>query len=84
MGYFIAVYWHTSCRTRLGTATTVKVSRGTLGELERLRDELKARSLEETIRALIRKHRSELLAEAFGADRGRIRHFTEVDRGENR
>ncbi len=66
------------------SATTVKVSRSTLSELEKLRDELKARSLDEAIRALIRRHRMSALREALGADRGRIRAFTEEDRGEGR
>lgn len=67
----------------MGSATTVKVSRTTLTELEKLRDKLKARSLDDAIRALIRKHRHEVLREALGADRGRIRSFTEEDRGED-
>jgi len=68
----------------MGSATTVKVSRTTLLELEKLRDKLKKNSLDEAIRALIGKHRQELLREAFGSDRGRIKSFTEVDRGEDR
>ena len=38
-------------------STTVKVSRDTLVELEKLREELKARSLDEAITTLIRRHR---------------------------
>ncbi len=62
----------------------MKVSKGTLSELERLRDELKARSLEEAIKALIRRHRTAALLEVLGADRGKVRSFTEEDRGEDR
>ncbi len=67
----------------MGSATTVKVSRTTLNELEKLRDKLRAGSLDEAIRTLIKRHRHEVLREAFGADRGRIRSFTEEDRGED-
>jgi hypothetical protein len=67
----------------MGSATTVKVSRNTLSELERLRTQLKARSLDEAIRALIKKHRAEALREVLGADRGRVRVFTAADRGED-
>jgi len=67
----------------MGSATTVKVSRTTLLELEKLRDKLKTRSLDAAIRALIKKHRQELLREAFGSDRGKIKSFTEADRGED-
>ena len=68
----------------MASATTVKVSRTTLIELEKLRDKMKTHSLDEAIRALIRKHRQELLREAFGSDRGKIKPFTEADRGEGR
>lgn len=65
-------------------STTVKVSRTTLTELEKLRDELDVRSLDEAIEALIRRHRTTALRAALGADKGRIRPFTEADRGEDR
>lgn len=68
----------------MASATTVKVSRTTLIELEKLRDKMKTRSLDEAIRVLIRKHRQEVLREAFGSDRGKIKSFTEADRGEDR
>ena len=68
----------------MGTITTVKVSKSTLEELERLRDQLKAHSHDEAIKALLKKHRTEALREALGADRGAIRPFTEEDRGEDR
>lgn len=65
-------------------STTVKISRTTLAQLEKLREEMKLDSLEDTIRLLIRRRRSEALEEAFGMDRGRIEPFTEADRGEDR
>lgn len=68
----------------MGSITTVKVSKTTLEELERLRDQLGAHSHDETIKALLKKHRSEALREALGADRGAVRPFTEQDRGEDR
>lgn len=68
----------------MGSATTVKVSRFTLQELKKLRDEIGAPSLEVAIRALIKKHRRDLVGEAFGADQGKVSHFTEADRGDER
>jgi len=68
----------------MGSATTVKVSKGTLQELEKLRDKLGAPSLDQAIRTLIKRHRHDVLREAFGSDRGRVGHFTEEDRGEDR
>jgi predicted CopG family antitoxin len=68
----------------MGSATTVKVSRTTLAELEKLRNKLRSRSLDDAIKALIKKHRQEVLREAFGSDRRRITPFTENDRGEDR
>jgi hypothetical protein len=65
--------------------TTVKVSKTTLEELERLRDQLKAHSHDEAIKALLKKHRTETLRQALGADSGgAVRPFTEEDRGEDR
>lgn len=62
----------------------MKISRETLSQLERLREEMKARSIDETVMALIESHRQGILAAVFGADRGRIRPFKEEDRGEDR
>ncbi len=60
------------------------MSRSTLSHLERLREELHARSLDETVRALIKSHRQRILAGAFGVDKGRLKPFREEDRGEDR
>lgn len=68
----------------MSSTTTVKVSKTTLNELERLRNRLKVGSLDAAIRALIKRHRTEVLREALGVDRGRIRSFGEDDRGEDR
>ena len=62
----------------------MKVSRSTLSELERLRDEFDAKSIDETVRTLIRERRRRLLAGVFGFDKGRVTAFTERDRGEDR
>jgi hypothetical protein len=64
--------------------TTVKVSKETTRKLAALQDSLHVRSLEETINLLVKRHRNELLDEAFGADRRRITAFSEDDRGEGR
>lgn len=66
------------------SSTTIKVSKSTVAELEKLREQLNTRSLDETVRLLIRKHGMDALREALGADRGKIRPFTEEDRGEDR
>ena len=65
------------------STTTVKVSKATLSELEKLREQLKARSLDDAIKSLIKKHRLQVLQAALGADRGKITAFTEEDRGED-
>jgi hypothetical protein len=65
-------------------ATTVKVSKGTARELAALQKGIHAKTLEETIRMLISRHRRELLDEAFGADSGTVTPFSEDDRDENR
>jgi len=68
----------------LASDTTVKISRETLSHLERLREEMKARSIDETVMALIKSHRRKILAGVFGADKGGVRPFTHEDRGEDR
>jgi len=68
----------------MSSTTTVKVSQTTLSELEKLRAQLNAHSLDEAIRALIKRHRMEVLRGVLGADKGRVRSFTEEDRGGDR
>ncbi|MEM2087759.1 MAG: ribbon-helix-helix protein, CopG family [Thermoproteota archaeon] len=64
--------------------STIKVSRSTLEELEALREALKAKSVEEVIRRFLMERRRRMLEEVFGIDKGRIKPFTEEDRGEDR
>jgi hypothetical protein len=64
-------------------STTVKVSKETVRQLAALQKGLHARTLEETIHLLLKRHRKELLDEAFGADRGKVSGFSEDDRGED-
>jgi hypothetical protein len=45
---------------------------------------LGASTLDETIRLFIMKQRGHRLKEAFGLDRGKIKSFSEEDRGEDR
>lgn len=63
--------------------TTVRISKATLRMLERLRQRLGARTLDDTIRLFIAKQRRERLSEVFGADTGRLKPFGEDDRGED-
>lgn len=68
----------------MSKTTTIKVSKKTLKELERLRDKLGLNTLEATIKLLIRENRRRLLDTAFGLDKNRLQPFSEEDRGENR
>ena len=65
-------------------STTIRVSKRTAETLERLREKLGAESLDEAIQSLMKKQRKAILEKTFGADRGRIKPFTEADRGEDR
>ncbi len=66
---------------RVAKSTTVRVSKNTLGMLERLREKMQVGTLDEAIRLLIRRQRKMLIDEAFGLDRRRIKPFSEEDRG---
>ncbi len=68
----------------LNEATTIRVSKKTATALENLRQKLQAESLDETIQALIRRHRKIILEKAFCIDQGKVNSFTEADRGEDR
>ena len=68
----------------MGETTTIRVSRKTLETLERLREKLEAESLDETIQSLIKKQRKIAVDKSFGLDKGKLRSFTEEDRGEDR
>ncbi len=63
--------------------TSVRVSRGTLRELDRLREVLHTSSADETIQKLIRDRRSRVLGRMFGSVKGAKQGFTEGDRLEN-
>jgi len=67
----------------LGETTTIRVSKSTLKMLMKLQQKLGAQTLDETIRLFIKQQRRERLNEAFGIDEGKIKPFTEEDRGEN-
>ncbi|MEM2122154.1 MAG: VapB-type antitoxin [Candidatus Bathyarchaeia archaeon] len=64
--------------------STIKVSRSTLAELEAIREAMKAKSLEDVIRGLLIERRRRVLEEVYGVDKGRVKPFTEEDRGEDR
>lgn len=68
----------------MNETTTIRVSKNTVEILEKLRNKLKKRSLDETLRALIMRQRKMLINQAFGLDKNRIKPFTEEDRGEDR
>jgi len=84
----IYLYWYTSILKLeefvVTQTTTVKVSRTTLELLERLRDKLHVKSIDEALKLLVLENRKRLIEEAFGADKRRIKPFTEEDRGEDR
>jgi hypothetical protein len=63
-----------------GAETSVRVSRDTLHELERLRQVFDTRTADETIRKLIRERRSRVLDRIFGSAKGKLAPFTEADR----
>jgi hypothetical protein len=63
-----------------GAVTTMRVSRETLDELERLQRILKTKTADETLRAIMRVKRKELVDGAYGALRRKISPFTEADR----
>jgi hypothetical protein len=69
---------------KLNETTTIRVSRKTAEALERLRTKLKAESLDATIQSLVAKQRKSLIDKAFCIDQGKIKPFTEEDRGEDR
>ena len=78
------VYSYTAYGMHVTKSTTVRVSRNTLEMLERLRERMKAGTLDEAIKLLIVRQRKITIVQAFGLDRGRIKPFSEEDRGEDR
>jgi hypothetical protein len=67
----------------LGETTTIRVSKTTLKMLEKLRRKFGAQTLDEAIRLFIARQRKKRLEEVFGVDEGKIKPFSEEDRGEN-
>lgn len=65
-------------------STTVRVSKNTLEMLERLRERMEAGTLDDAIKLLIMRQRKITIDQAFGLDKGRIKPFSEEDRGEDR
>ncbi len=65
-------------------STTIKVSKDTLRSLGQLQRNLGKRTLDDTVKELIKQHRRALLAKAFSLDKGKIKQFAESDRGEDR
>gem|GEM_PF-253113 len=68
----------------LSETTTIRVTKKTAQALEHLRENLNAASLDEAIQSLIKKQRKSFLEQTFGIDRGKIKPFSEEDRGEDR
>ena len=68
----------------LNETTTIRVSKRTAEKLEQIREKIKAESLDEAILSLIKKQRKEIIEKSFGIDRGKLKPFTEADRGEDR
>ena len=60
--------------------TSVRVSRQTLVELERLREVFRTRTADETILKLVRERRSRALGRMLGSGKGVVTSFTEEDR----
>jgi len=52
--------------------------------LERLRNRMNAKTLDEAIRLFVVRGRKMKIDEAFGLDKGRVKPFSEEDRGEDR
>ena len=68
----------------MNETTTIRVSKKTAQTLEHLRAKLNAESLDETIQSLVKKQRKSVIEEAFSLDNGKIKPFSEGDRGEDR
>jgi hypothetical protein len=62
------------------SATTVRVSRHTLAELERFQKALHTKTADETIREVLKLQRSAVIQRLSGSLRGRLSRFREADR----
>jgi hypothetical protein len=72
--------WHNVYNIHMSDATTVRVSRDTLAELERFQRALQTATADETIRAVLKMHRAALIERLSGSLRGRVGRFRESDR----
>lgn len=64
----------------MAAATTVRVSRDTLAELERFQAAFETRTIDETIRAVLRLQRRAIIGKLSGSLKGRVTRFRESDR----
>lgn len=62
------------------SATTVRVSRDTLSELERFQKALRTKTADETIREVLKLQRATVIGRLSGSLRGRVTRFAEADR----
>ena len=67
----------------MGESTTVKVSKETVRKLAALQRSFGTRSMDETIEALVRRRRKDVLEAIAGTDKSRTRKFREEDRFED-
>jgi len=65
---------------RTSEATTVRVSRDTLAELERFQRARRTATADETIRAVLKLHRAALIDRLSGSLKGRVTRFRAADR----
>jgi hypothetical protein len=64
--------------------TTIRVSKKTAEALENVKENLNAKNLDDTIQSLLKDRRSMFLKQVRGIDRGKLKPFSEADRGEDR
>jgi hypothetical protein len=64
--------------------TTIRVSKKTAEALENIKENLNAKNLDDTIQSLIKQRRKAFLEQMRGIDRGKLKPFSEADRGEDR
>ncbi len=62
------------------SATSVRVSRDTLAELERAQRALHTKTADATIREILKLQRGALIRSLSGSLKGRVTRFTEADR----
>ena len=70
--------------SEMAESTTVKVSKETVRKLAALQRSLRTGSMDETIEALVKRRRKDVLDSIAGTDKARTRRFREEDRFEDR